>query len=496
MSLPDAAESRGRGDARVWTTVIGLTVLALLVRIPAANGGLWIDEIYSLVSSFRPTLVETITRFPKDNHHPLYSILAHVSMSAFGEHAWAIRLPSILFGAATVPLLYGFARYLTSTREALLSAALLAVSYHHVWFSTNARGYVMIAFFTIACTWSLLRLIEGGPASLALWYAACGALGAYTHLTMVFIVVAHALVTVGALLLHGNPRAQWNRWGRPVLAAFALAAVGTLLLYAPVLLQVHTFFADKPSALTASSTKGWAFVEGLRVLALGFGAGTIIVGVIVVAIAGALFMLGLRSFARNDAVALGLFVAPAFVILAGAQLARGTFYPRFLFALIGPGILIGVRGVMVASDWITQRLSASSALTGERLATAVMLGISVLSLASLAALYRHPKQDFDGAVRYVDATRTPGEAVITAGAAADPIQTYFVRDWPRLSTAAEVDQLRRRGPVWLVYTFPRYLSRSAPEIMTLANTYCRNAPRFLGTVGDGDIVTCRLPAIP
>jgi 4-amino-4-deoxy-L-arabinose transferase-like glycosyltransferase len=474
-------------------TVVALTLAALVLRLAGSNSGLWIDEIYSLVDFFRVPLGRMVTAFPRDNHHPLYSALAHLSIAAFGEAPWSIRLPAVLFGTATVPLLYGLGRYVGSRREALLAAALLAVSYHHIWFSQNARGYAMLAFFTIACTWTLLRILDGGPRRLAVLYGASAAFGTYTHLTMVFIVAGHAAVC-GALLATPSGRARWSRNRSTILLAFVAAGLGALLLYSPVLLQVQSFFTSRPSNLKGVSTTSWALLETVRVLAMGFGAGNAALGAAVIAAGGALFLVGVMSYLRRNLVALALFVAPVAVIFAGAALARGTFYPRFLFALAGFGVLIGVRGVLVAADWVERRLRPRN--TGEarsdRLGTAVMACAILLSCASLVKLYRLPKQDFVGAERHIVSNRAAGESVAVAGAAITAYRDYLHHDWPQVKTAAELNGMRSNHAVWLVYTFPRYLARSAPEVMAIAKQECRDAPEFRGTLGDGDIVVCRL----
>ncbi len=177
-----------------------LVVFALLLRGIGLSGGLWIDEIYSLLNSFRPSLVHIVTVFPQDNQHPLYSVLAHLSLSLFGESAWSIRLPALLFGAATVPLLYLLGKDVATRREAWYAALILTVSYHHVWFSQNARGYSALAFFAVLSTWLLLRAVGTGRRGLWIGYAIASALGAYTHLTMVFVVVAQCAATAIALL--------------------------------------------------------------------------------------------------------------------------------------------------------------------------------------------------------------------------------------------------------------------------------------------------------
>ena len=487
-----ATATRSPIAKREIVTIAALTLVALVLRVVGSNSGLWIDEIYSLVDFFRVPLGRMVTAFPRDNHHPLYSALAHLSIVAFGEAPWSIRLPAVLFGTATIPLLYGLGRHVGSRREALLAAALLAVSYHHIWFSQNARGYAMLAFFTVACTWALLHILDGGSRRLAFVYGASAALGAYTHLTMVFIVAGHAAVCA-ALLATPAGRAMWARNRKAILLAFVAAGLGAFLLYSPVLLQVQSFFTQRPSNLKGVSTTSWAMLETVRVLAMGFGAGNAALGAVVIAAAGALFCVGLASYARHNLVALAVFLAPIAVIFAGAAMARGTFYPRFLFALAGFAVLIGVRGVLVAADWAERRVRAGAreARSG-RLGTAIMACAILLSCASLVKLYRLPKQDFVGAERHIVANRATGESVAVAGAAITAYREYLHHDWPQVKTAAELNGMRSNRAVWLVYTFPRYLARSAPEVMAIAKQECRDAPEFRGTLGDGDIVVCRL----
>ena len=86
--------------------VAGLTTVAVAPRLYHADSGLWVDEITSVLDSFRLPLHKIAGAFPADNQHPLYSILARLSMLALGEAAWTVRLPAVLFGAVSVPALY------------------------------------------------------------------------------------------------------------------------------------------------------------------------------------------------------------------------------------------------------------------------------------------------------------------------------------------------------------------------------------------------------
>src|SRR5580704_7798583 len=90
----------------IWLWLAGLMILATGLRAIGINRGLWWDEIYFLIISVRHPLSEIVTVFPADIQHTLYSILAKLSVLAFGEHAWTLRLPALVFGVASIPVLY------------------------------------------------------------------------------------------------------------------------------------------------------------------------------------------------------------------------------------------------------------------------------------------------------------------------------------------------------------------------------------------------------
>jgi len=503
--VTDGTPDRRTLNVGAW--LVALTVLALVVRLIRLNTGLWVDEIDSLMTSFRPSLTQIVTTFPRDNRHPFYSVLAHLCIQLFGEHPWSIRLPAVLFGTATVPLLYLLGARLMDRREALLAAALLAVSYHHVWFSQNARGYALLAFFAVLATWLLLRALEDGRKRFVIGYAVAIAFGAWTHLTMVFVAVGHAAACAIAFLFArgGRPAEAWKR----LALAFVLSGLFTLLLYAPVLGDVANYFVHKPSKLRGVSTPMWALLEGVRVLLAGLGGAGAAAAMVALAAAALLFGSGLLSLWRTQPLVLGLFVMPGFVTIAGAAAARGTMYPRFFFSLAPYAVLLAVRGGFALAERVVgagtagrvpaapgDAPAAAVSPRAERLATAVLLALIVLSAVSLVGVWRYPKQDFEGAARWVAAHRQPGDEVATVDLTAALYRDYYHQPYTPVATAAALDSLRQGHRVWLVYTFPRYLAQGAPEISAITERACRAATVFRGTVGGGDLYVCELGPMP
>jgi uncharacterized membrane protein len=471
--------SKSAGNHRLIVFLLSLAIiLGAILRIVGLDRGLWWDEIYFLVVSVRKPLTEIVTTFPGDNQHPLYSVLARLSVMTFGEHVWTIRLPALIFGVATIPALYWLASRVASRWEALLAAAFLAVSYHHVWFSQNARGYTALAFWAVLATGLFLRAIQTGRRGYWVGYAFAAALGMYTHLTMIFLLVSQALIVFGLALADRRAGVERSHW-RSAILGFGLAGVFTLLLYAPIVGQVQNFFLHRPSTMRGVSTPSWALREMFRVLSIGLGTWVALVGAAALALAGAF------SYLRQDKLVLALFLLPVAVTAGGAFLARGTMYPRFYFFLIGFGVIVLIRGIFVIPAWIAPR--AQRPLTAV-LAVALLAG----SAYSLMRNYRYPKQDFEDAIAFLGHERQPGDTLLTAGASTYPLSKYYGMTWDDVRSTEQLTQIcGQGGRVWIVYTFPRYLEAALPGVMDMIRKSFITVRVFPGTVGDGDVFVAR-----
>jgi hypothetical protein len=463
--------------AAPWGWIALLMIVAFVLRAIGLNGGLWFDEIVTLTDSVRLPLLRIVTEFPGNNQHTLFAVLAHASVAVFGEHPWSVRLPAVLMGVATVPALYLFAREFAGRAEAMLACVLLTAAYHHVWFSQNARGYSALALLTVASSWLLLRLLRRGRRTDAVWYGVVAALGVYAHLTMVFVVTSHAMLCLAACAVPDHRAAGHRRW-RVVALAVVLAGVFSVVLYAPVLLDVKQFFVDRPSE-QAVATPRWAVRELVRGLQIGLGAG---LGAL---IAGLLLLAGVWSYLRQSLFIAGLLLLPG-VVTVGATMGLGRpIFPRFLFFLIGFGLLIIVRGALEVSRRI--RPAWEGAMGG-----ALVGAMVAASLVALVPNYRYPKQDFDGALRFVEQHRAPGEPIVTVGRITSETYTEFYGlNWPAPKSVDELQRLRAQGQrVWILYTLAQYIEKDTPDLMAMLRSDCAVAAVFRGTVGNGDITVC------
>ena len=329
--------TRGISTGLEWTrtdlyVILALFAVSVVVRIPGLNQGLWYDEIQTLVDYVRLPAGEILTRYDSANNHILFSILAHSAIQLFGESAWALRLPAALLGALSIPIVYVFGRQIAPRTEAFLAAAFLSVSYHHVWFSQNARGYAGLLVGTVLASSVFLSLLAARRVrpELVIAYALISALSVWTHLTAAVTVGAHGVVWLLATL--DRPRHLSSPTSLAILAALALAGLFSLALYGPILPQMAGTLSGGGSSPvdTAWKDPSWMVFESMRNLSRGIpgGWGALLVVVIVA-------LIGIQSYGRQSPLVLTILLLPA-ALMGILILGTGrNLWPRFFFFSAG-----------------------------------------------------------------------------------------------------------------------------------------------------------------
>ncbi|MGJ5816591.1 glycosyltransferase family 39 protein [Paludibaculum fermentans] len=458
------------GQPVPWLPLAALTVLALVLRLIHLNSCLWMDEIFAVMDNISPPLNVILTSFASQNQHMLFSVLARICVVVFGLNEWAVRLPAVFFGVASLWALFLLGRRVTGDREALLATALLTVSYHHIWFSQNARGYSGLLFFTLAGTWLWLEAERRGSLRFWLLYSLCGALGLWTHLTMAFVLASHALISLAQLGL----RRGWRQegWWIPFASMF-LAGTLALQLHAlalPEFLRTGLGEVSLPSEWTDPL---WVVREALRSLKLGFSS------VAVLIVGGVVMALGWLDIHRRNAAAAWSFVLPG-VISGGLMLAMGhNLWPRFFFFCMGFALLIAMHGALKSVELVRLPPKAGLAVAGL---------IILASALTVPRVYRYPKQDFTGARDYVEQFHQPVAAV---GLAANAY-AWYAPQWQRpVNDRQFLDLYQGQQAEWLVYTLPVHLKAWDPQTWQIVNRDYRIVREFPGTLGDGTVYVCR-----
>lgn len=468
-----AREEAGGGGGVPWRWLLALVLAGIALRLPGLGAGLWYDEIQTLVQYVRQPMGMLVTTFDSTNQHLLYSVLARISVLVGGESAATLRLPAVLLGAASLGALVVWGRRWLPPREGWLAAILLLVSYHHIWFSQNARGYTGLLLGTLLGTTVFLDLLRRPPTPRSVWtYAGIMALSVLTHVTALVVGAAHAAVWLWQTrTLEPGPR----RWGP--LAALALSGSLALLFYSPVLPQfVATLTTVNPDPVAPQwKQAGWFVREAIGTLVRGVPAGAVVVPVgLGIGIAGVV------SSWRHDRVATALMILPMAGMAALLAVAGHNLWPRFFFFGAGFAVLLGVRGTFAT-------LAVLLPGAGPRLGQVILAGAALTSTALVPRAWA-PKQDYVRAASWIAENRMPGDVVAVTDMTWLPLTQWLGHEWPRVDDA---DALRTLEPdsaaTWVLTTFPIRLAAVAPSLGTyLAESYSP-ATVIPGTVGGGAI---------
>lgn len=184
-----------------------VVLLALLLRAYHLGYlGFWYDEGASAYYAEAGRL-EVWTR---DVHPPLYVALLSVWRRAGDSDTW-LRSLSVVFGVATIPVVYAIGRILFSRSAGLWAAGLLAVTYFHVKYSQETRMYALMALLFAGALWALVVAVRGERRAGWVFYTASAALLMYSHgIAMVYVTVLAALFPLLAPRLDG--RLAWRSW--------------------------------------------------------------------------------------------------------------------------------------------------------------------------------------------------------------------------------------------------------------------------------------------
>ncbi|HSF81957.1 MAG TPA: glycosyltransferase family 39 protein [Anaerolineales bacterium] len=249
-------------DRRYRLALLAMLVIAITARLLLIGQPFRYDEAYTFIAFAMRPLRAAISDYHLPNNHVFHTALVHFAYQLFGPQPWAVRLPALLAGILMIPATYLVAALLFRLKIiALLSAAMITSTWVWIDYSTNARGYTLLAFFWLLCL-ALADYLRRNK-NLAGWgfLALVIALGFYTIPTMLYpfgILVAWLFLS----WLGGDSDHSYGKTFLLYLAGTCIIAAGlTLLLYLPVL-RVSGLGAITANQYVRSS--GWqVFLESI-----------------------------------------------------------------------------------------------------------------------------------------------------------------------------------------------------------------------------------------
>jgi mannosyltransferase len=492
LATPDGEDAR-----RPILWLIAIVGVAAGFRVYGIGSDLWLDEITTVLDYRSVSAWQILTTYTSSNNHLLNTLMVKATVSAFGPAEWAVRFPAVVFGIAGVPAAYALARVALRSRESLIAAFLLAVSYHHIFFSQNGRGYSALLFWSTLGTLFFLRGLTRDRALDWLLYVLSMFLAVATVLYGIFVIAGHVLASVvGLVLLRRQGGRGWPLTRRLLLAWSALGLL-CLHLYASVLTQVNEY----ANTIYRTAAVGYRLfsMEYLRELVRGVAAGFGGIAIAFALVAAAVGGFGFLLFARRHFFYAFTLVAPL-LATAGFLLVRSLrFSPRFFLWVLPVAWIFAVGAAASLSAWLRARNFFGSARPGLSRAVVPLAAalLAAFSLLSLPTYYRVPKQSNRASLSWMLERRKPGEPIVAAYLAKWGLRFYGPpqgivegQAFFAVSDPGELEKIERGSPgttIWLLTTFPRALRLEYPELDRYIREHYREERRFPATIGDGEI---------
>jgi hypothetical protein len=213
--------------------VVALTVAGFGLRVRGLHEGLYHDELITYAELHGRSfggMLDAVAHgaspgAPVENTPPLHFVLAWLA-SKLGDPTETIRLPSVVLGTATVPVVYALGRRTAGTAAALVAAGFIAFSPFAIFYGTDARAYGTLMFFAALSALVLLIALERDRPAWWVAYGLAVAAVVYTHYTGAIVIATE----VG-----------WALWTRRELwRRLVLACAGAAVLFLPWLPYVNS----------------------------------------------------------------------------------------------------------------------------------------------------------------------------------------------------------------------------------------------------------------
>lgn len=410
MSGAVAMKRRAPRVSRAGLWVAGITLVALALRVAAFDESFYGDELFTYEISTRPDLhaVAAGVRSDLEITPPLFFAVAWFFQLLGDPFVW-LRMPSLIAGVATVPVIYLLGVRTVGRTAALVAAGLFALSPLAIFYATEARAYALMTLLVALSTIALLQAMETNDRR---WWAALAVLAAgamYTHYTSVFVLAVQA---------------GWALWTRrDLMKPLLLAHAGAALLYAPWL-PFMAEDSDAPAQKVIGALEPFGFdtaVRHLGRLADGgpFAPLTDLPGPAAFVLLGAAALIGLVGLALR-ARRSGLRDVPDRVVLI-ALLACATPVGAALYSAVTDDIYV-VRNLIASLPALALAFAALLTALPRLLAgVAVTLAFAALGLGAAGTFEKDTQRPaFEEVAAFIERNARPGDVVLDINVFPDP----------------------------------------------------------------------------
>jgi len=412
-------------DVRRQAIVLSVVVLAAALRIYAIS-------LYPLAGDEYSSLAEA-NKVGLNWNSIIYSGLMHFWIRLGSSELW-LRLPSAIFGTATVAILFRVGEKLGGWRTGVVAALLAATSPFSIYHSQEVRFYSLFIFASAAFMLATFHYVESPrtPRSRAA-VLFTGLVLVFSHFLGLFAVYAQGAATFLAVGSKRSMRRVIFILGVPVVL-FGLPLIPRVQ---HLLWDLHRLYSNAASSVAPASTP----ISIINLAKLAF--------------AGYIFIFGYHVYPLRVVLVIGGAVLSGFLLVVGAvRLWKSSpwrtlllTYPLVTLGIylvldsVGGRLAAGVAPRHVAFVWPVFLLITAFGLASLGKKAFLVLLVGALTLNAFSIWGRVNKEwvygtmtDYRAAVDFVGLWSSNNSAILQDGRASEPLTYYFRSNAPRIST--------------------------------------------------------------
>jgi len=422
--------------SRYIQSLIILTLIGLFLRFyDLGFNSLWLDEASTYTISIKSFADIWQTTANGEFNPPLFYWIEHV-MLMLGNNEIILRFIPAVLGVLTIPLFYLIGKEFLDRNTGIIAAAACAFSPFLIFYSQEARAYIMMLFFVGVATLYFLKAMKSAKFVHWLIFGIFSALAFWSHF--------YAFVMIASLILYAliewapHIKTEFNN-----LKQLIFGIIVFVILSLPLILVTLQLLIIRTASAPTYGIQGMDIV--LETFVQISGMNEIVTFIIV-----ALFIIGCISAYRIEkgkGIFLVLITVLTFIVSFVLSF-KMPMLPRYLIFLT----IVLFLGVAVTYKSVYSLWSTKAVIYG------FIVVLFLLSAPILAGYYSgYSKEDWRGFGATLQQKAQPGSIIVSVpGYISQPLDYYYSSKNGKTSeygasTAADLDEIISKNSNSTIY---------------------------------------------
>lgn len=327
--------------------IIAILVLSALLRFFHLDyQSPWLDEIHTLnEANPNASLSEVYSQILSgEQMPPLYFYILYFLFKIFGYTIFVARLFSAILGVLAVYVLYKLVHQLIDKKTALVAALLFGMNYFMIYFSQEARPYILFTLFMLLSFYRMLMYLKSSTIKNAIWFGLTACLMLHSHFIGFFTLFAQAIIFLLFLFLKKDlDKKQFFKGS-------IIAAIVLLIAYIPSMHSLMKIFSIKSFWIPAPGSDSFKLIYKSF-----FGNSEIIIflnGILFIGFIYSLFTSEKRKNSENEetnwsAIILVLWISLTMIVpLISSYISNPIILDRYFLGVLPAIIILLAIGLM------------------------------------------------------------------------------------------------------------------------------------------------------